>query len=157
MGALNFHCLFFGAEGKDGFLGHISITAAERDLLVRCRDAARTALREGFRALNAQGPTGRARLLEWRYMPLAAAEGFRLTPRFRMQGSFAYHTVNHPAWLPPQEVDVDDGTYLPTSFVARTTPVVAAAAFFATAEGILAPLCEREGWEMDRASRRASG
>lgn len=36
-----------------------------------------------------------------------------LSPRFRTQGSFQYDTLNKPYVTPPQEMDIDDGTYLP--------------------------------------------
>jgi hypothetical protein len=36
-----------------------------------------------------------------------------LTPRFATQGSFNYGTLNRPYKTPPQEMDIDDGTYLP--------------------------------------------
>lgn len=43
-----------------------------------------------------------------------ALEAFlKLEPRFMTQGSFKYGTLNRPYWTPPQEMDIDDGTYLP--------------------------------------------
>ncbi|WP_312584498.1 CBASS cGAMP synthase [Acinetobacter sp.] len=40
----------------------------------------------------------------------------RLTPRFLTQGSFMYDTLNKPYKCPPQEMDIDDGAYLPMQF-----------------------------------------
>ena len=38
------------------------------------------------------------------------------TPKFKMQGSFSYHTCNQPAHVPPQEIDLDDGLFMPVSY-----------------------------------------
>jgi hypothetical protein len=46
-----------------------------------------------------------------------ADDGFTVRPRFFTQGCFAYRTINDPAWTPPQQMDLDDGTYLPMTFV----------------------------------------
>lgn len=43
----------------------------------------------------------------------ARKELLTLTPRFWTQGSFQYDTLNNPYSTPPQEMDIDDGTYLP--------------------------------------------
>ena len=65
--------------------------------------------------------------------------GFTVRPRFFTQGSFAYRTINDPAWTPPQQMDLDDGTYLPMTFVQGAKPSVAAAAFFTIVDRALRP------------------
>lgn len=73
------------------------------------------------------------------------------TPKFRMQGSFSYHTCNQPAHVPPQEIDLDDGLFLPVSYFQKgqdRSPVVNSAAYFSIIERILAPLCGQKGWEL---------
>ena len=45
-----------------------------------------------------------------------------IEPRFWPQGSFVYKTQNMPA-QPPQQIDVDDGTYLPIEIL-RDAPVI---------------------------------
>ncbi|MBP4064403.1 CBASS cGAMP synthase [Acinetobacter baumannii] len=42
-------------------------------------------------------------------------EFLKLSPRFWTQGSFMYDTLNRP-YKPTQEMDIDDGTYLPMQF-----------------------------------------
>lgn len=70
-------------------------------------------------------------------------------PRFFTQGSWAYKTLNSPAQQPPQQADVDDGCYLPLSFVAQTKrPSIAATVFFAAAEEALKPLVEEMRWTL---------
>lgn len=69
-------------------------------------------------------------------------------PRFFTQGSWAYKTLNAPAQY-PQQVDIDDGCYLPLSFVSqKTRPSVAASVFFAAAEEALAPLVKEQRWKL---------
>ena len=43
------------------------------------------------------------------------AEFMKINPRFWTQGSFMYDTLNRP-YKPTQEMDIDDGTYLPMQF-----------------------------------------
>jgi hypothetical protein len=146
---LNAHRLLAGTDIKAGFKDNISISERlERVPLIAARDLVRETLRTGFRDLSDAGPQRKVVMLERRYVELAKRADFQLAPRFRMQGSFAYHTVNKPAWVPPQEIDLDDGIYLPTSFVGRQEPVIAARAFFAAVETILQPLCNNRGWEL---------
>lgn len=146
---LNAHRLLAGTALKAGFRDNISISERlERAPLITARDLTRQTLRSGFRSLSNAGAQSKMVLLERRYVALAKRADFQLAPRFRMQGSFAYHTVNKPAWIPPQEIDLDDGIYLPTSFVGRQEPVIAAKAFFGAVEVILQPLCNKNGWEL---------
>lgn len=69
-------------------------------------------------------------------------------PRFFTQGSWAYKTLNSPA-KQPQQADLDDGCYLPLSFVSQTTrPSTAATVFFAAAEEALKPLLAKYNWKL---------
>lgn len=146
---LNVHRLLAGTDAKDGFKDNITLDESrERAPLIAARDLVRETLRQGFRNLSNAEPQHKAVLLERRYAVLAKSESFKLAPRFRMQGSFAYYTVNRPAWVPPQEIDLDDGVYLPMSFVGTQEPVVAALAFFRAVEGMLKPVCARMGWTL---------
>ncbi|MGR3716054.1 MAG: CBASS cGAMP synthase [Thermohalobaculum sp.] len=132
-----------------GFWDNISLDdETERKPLIATRDEIRKVLREGFAGLNAGGFSRKAALLKASEATRAKEERFHLTPRFRMQGSFAYFTVNKPAYSPPQNIDLDDGVYLPTSFVDQRAPVVAAKAYFSVVKEILAPVCVRNGWTL---------
>lgn len=69
-------------------------------------------------------------------------------PRFFTQGSWAYKTLNSPAKR-PQQADIDDGCYLPLSFVTQTKrPSTATTVFFAAAEEALRPLVKEKRWEL---------
>lgn len=69
-----------------------------------------------------------------------------IEPRFFTQGSYSYKTLNHPAWPPEQQMDLDDGCYLPMSFVRGAKPSQASALFFDFVDGVLKALAQEEGW-----------
>ena len=68
-------------------------------------------------------------------------------------GVSAYGTCNVPAHQPPQEIDLDDGLFLPVSFLScngTLHPAVVSNGLFLAVERILAPLCEKKGWRLNR-------
>jgi len=69
-----------------------------------------------------------------------------VTPKFFTQGSCAYKTLNDPAWPPQQQKDMDDGCYLPLSFVRGARPSQAAQLFFDFVDAALQDLAAQEGW-----------
>jgi hypothetical protein len=73
--------------------------------------------------------------------------GRTITPRFFTQGSDKYKTLNRPAWMPPQRKDLDDGVYLPITFIKNARPSEAASTFFAIVDAALEDLIKREGWK----------
>ncbi len=73
--------------------------------------------------------------------------GRSIRPRFFTQGSHSYKTLNDPAWPPEQQMDLDDGCYLPMSFVKGTRPSQASALFFEFVDGVLEKLAEEKGWK----------
>lgn len=75
--------------------------------------------------------------------------GQEIRPRFFTQGSSSYKTLNYPAWPPEQQKDLDDGCYLPLSFVRGERPSKAASLFFQFVEGVLGKLAEEEGWTLN--------
>ncbi|WP_325058562.1 CBASS cGAMP synthase [Rhizobium mongolense] len=54
--------------------------------------------------------------------------------------------LNDPAWPPEQQMDLDDGCYLPLSFVKGARPSQASAMFFEFVDSVLTQLGEEEGW-----------
>lgn len=128
---LNLSPLFFTTvEDETCMLRELDISPEKRGWIANARLEVRNCLRSGIpRVLKANG-----------YMEDVPQ------PRFFTQGSWAYKTLNAPAKY-PQQSDIDDGCYLPLSFVAQTKrPSVAAAVFFAAAEEALTPLVEEKGW-----------
>jgi len=148
-GTLNVHRVFKGSQTRRGYLAALGLKDDRAASLREARDRIRKALREEMPDWN---NLAKARsLVEYRHIALASRMP-PLRPKFRMQGSSVYHTLNFPAHLPPQEVDFDDGVFLPTSFVnggGSNRPVVASKGYFAMVEQILGPLCAECGWQLD--------
>jgi hypothetical protein len=69
-------------------------------------------------------------------------------PRFFTQGSWAYKTINEPAQY-PQQADLDDGAYLPLSFLTELhKPSFASKIYFEAVEKVLRPLVASYGWKL---------
>ena len=133
---LNLSQLFFTSDANEtALLDHLDLDAKQKSEIQNAKGLVRAALREGI--------------------PLKYAElglpGKAPQPRFFTQGSWAYKTLNAPC-QPPQEADIDDGCYLPMTFVTQQTkrPSVAAEVFFRVAEAALAPLVKAMGWKFGR-------
>lgn len=130
---LNLNSLFYTTDENEACLhSALDLEAIHRVYIAGAKTDVRNCLRAGIpRVLKSKGYTDDAP-----------------QPRFFTQGSWAYKTLNAPA-QDPQQVDVDDGCYLPLSFVAQTTrPSVAANVFFAAAEEALAPLLKERRWRL---------
>lgn len=130
---LNLSPLFFTTVDDESCMhGELDLTPEKRAWIASARTDVRDCLRTGIpRVLRANGYT----------------EGVP-QPRFFTQGSWAYKTLNSPAQR-PQQADVDDGCYLPLSFVSQTKrPSTATTVFFAAAEEALKPLVEAKRWRL---------
>lgn len=130
---LNLSPLLFTTLADESCLhSNLDLTDAQRALIAEARSEVRSCLRSGIpRVLGELG-----------YQDEVPQ------PRFFTQGSWAYKTLNAPA-KKPQQADVDDGCYLPMSFVSQgTRPSVASAIFFEAAERALAPLVVQKKWKM---------
>jgi hypothetical protein len=69
-------------------------------------------------------------------------------PRFYTQGSWAYKTLNAPAQA-SQQADLDDGCYLPLSYIQEIgKPGTATKIFFTAVEKVLLPLAEQKSWTL---------
>lgn len=66
--------------------------------------------------------------------------------RFHTQGSFVYRTLNRPACIPPQQMDLDDGIFFRASDVQMFGP----GQLLTVMEGILGECARRKGWKMQR-------
>jgi hypothetical protein len=130
---LNLSTLFHtSADDKEAFFDNLTLSPEEKAELETARVDIRNCLREGIPAvLQAQG-----------------FEGEVPRPRFFTQGSWSYKTLNAPA-KEPQQADLDDGVYLPMTFVKQTKrPSKASQIFFAAAEDALRPLVRKNSWTM---------
>lgn len=123
--------LLHGAAGGVSFLDRLELEPEERTELETAREDVRRALVAAF-ARDARDRFGQV-----------------VTPRFFVQGSFAYKTLNQPAYPPKQQKDLDYGVYLPLTFVKEATPAQAADVYFGFVDEVLEALCEAQGWTFD--------
>lgn len=132
---LNLSSLFYTIDENEKCLhASLDLKFDQRAYIAQAKIDVRNCLRAGIpRVLKSKG-----------YTEIAPQ------PRFFTQGSWAYKTLNAPA-QDPQQADVDDGCYLPLSFVSQTTrPSVAAKVFFAVAEEALEKLVMERRWRLIR-------
>ncbi len=130
---LNLSTLFHSPTANSAtLLTNLNLAPAEKECLEDARVDVRNCLRDGIPSvLKAKG-----------------FEGDIPKPRFFTQGSWSYKTLNAPARI-PQQADLDDGAYLPMTFVKLSKrPSIACQIFFSAAEEALAPLVARRGWKM---------
>lgn len=143
---LDAHRLLRGTTGANGFKSELQVNPQTDQDLRHARRVLRTALREGMH----QWQTVVSREVMFPTLPAPVATRRNMSPKFRTQGSYVYGTVNEPAHL-SQQVDLDDGMFLPVSFVSadgRSQPSVAAKGYFQAVELILRPVCEKNGWRL---------
>ena len=150
MGA-NAHRTLFSSGDHDTYLRGLTVDTKEKEALQVARDEIRDQIRLGLRDWSDH--VDRGQLFEARALASACLtdSDLALRPKFRMQGSWSYHTLNRATRNPPQEIDLDDGVFLPVSFLSQNGgahPIVASAGYFTAVERILAPLCDRTGWTL---------
>lgn len=130
---LNLSSLFYTGDAAEQCLqAELDLDTHERDFIANAKGAVREALRAGIP----------------RELRLMGYDKDIPTPRFFTQGSWAYKTLNCPA-KKPQQADVDDGCYLPLSFLTQTRrPSIAAVVFFTVAQKALDPLVNERRWKL---------
>jgi hypothetical protein len=144
--ALNAHRVFSGPADGDHFLAALTLEPAREKLLIVARETCREAIRSGLRAWSTI--LQKSMLFE---AVVANVAPTSLTPKFKMQGSFAYRTLNAPAHTPPQEIDLDDGVFVPVSFLndnGRLHPALISSGYFRAVEALLRPVCREKGWTL---------
>lgn len=142
----NAHALFCGLKAEPSFLANLTIPDVDRAGLMQAKKEVRAALRAAAAQIPLQDEYWQdsyARLVKRQDRPVVQV-------KFMTQGSFAYHTINAPAQVPQQEIDLDDGMYVPVRFLENGEPALAAKGLFTFAESALAPLCRANGWVLDR-------
>ncbi|MDW7557573.1 MULTISPECIES: CBASS cGAMP synthase [Azospirillum] len=114
------------------YLSRLDLLREERALLVSARRDVRSHLKRVFAEADP-----------------ARYGGPRVEPRFFTQGSYAYKTINRPAFAPLQQMDMDDGCYLPMSFIRRGRPSQVSEAFFTFVDNALQDLARVKGWHFE--------
>ncbi len=152
---INAHKSFNGTH-DDAFVKQLKLPKHRDEELRAVRDELRDAIRTGLKDWTERFPieqivTKDAEIaLMQEEIEVADAFG---RPKFRMQGSFSYSTVNDPAKgkSPALQIDLDDGMFLPTRYISRDgalAPSVAAEGYFRAVEQLVSEVCDKNGWEL---------
>lgn len=141
----NAHALFCGLKADPSYLANLDVSNDERAQLMDSRRKIRAALKAATPRIlvtdNYWQDSYRQKV-GWRQRP-------DIQIKFMTQGSFAYRTLNDPAQKPRQEIDLDDGMYVPVQFLENGEPALAAKGLFEFVDTVLAPLCDANGWTLD--------
>ena len=132
MPAFNLHSLLDSTVYTDTFLAGLTLASDEREHMQSARTEIRDRLRTRLPALLQRA--------------LGSDQQVR-KPRFFTQGSWAYKTLNAPC-KDPQQADLDDGTYLPFSYLEATPPSVMSNVLFTCVEEVLQDLADEKGWKL---------
>ena len=141
----NAHALFVGLQKNPSYLASLEIEDSERQRLLNARHTIRTALRDAAYRLESDKRFWRRDYL----IETANRIQDDVKIKFMTQGSFAYKTLNAPAQPALQEIDLDDGMYVPVRFLSDNHPALAADALFAFVEEVLHQVCKTNGWSLD--------
>lgn len=128
--------LFHKHTHQDRFVNALNITEAQDAMLRDARRKVRAAVRAAF--------TEARRYLSQKVNEADLALIAQIRPKFMSQGSYVYGTLNTPCH-PSQEIDLDDGVYLPMAFINKE-PRLSMRWFFEVVDGALRELADREGW-----------
>ncbi len=142
--ALNAHGVFTGPADSDHYLAALTLRKQREEKLRSARDICRDAIRGGLRSWETL--LHKSALFEAVHANVAPPV---LRPKFRMQGSFTYRMLNEPAQSPPQEIDLDDGVFVPVSFLngnGDSHPALISSGYFKAVELLLVPVCAKHGW-----------
>lgn len=138
MPSLNLHSLLdTRVEGRVAFLDNLTLNPQERKLML----SARTDIRQ---RLKARLP----KRIQKKAEDAGQGQIDVPEPRFFTQGSWAYKTLNAPCRA-PQQADLDDGAYLPFSYIESQPPAQMSALLFEAVEEVLSELADDKGWEID--------
>lgn len=124
---------FYKSGSATCFLNRIEPTERLKETLVQGRKTIRDELRKEIQTYSETEDGGRGKIV----------------PKFYTQGSWVYKTANAPCNTPPQQVDYDDGIYLPVSYHEDEMPKIAAKSYFNEVENVLRKLAKRKGWHLD--------
>jgi hypothetical protein len=138
--------LLYARSENDRLIHQLEIEDDERATLLETRKKARSAIRKAFNDSKAILEEDFKKQSRLRDVQVAFRE---ITPAFWPQGSFSYGTLNNPAFSPPQQLDIDDGVYLPMELF-DDNPIYSKGVFFQIVDTALKQLvAENQGWEFD--------
>ncbi|WP_212631864.1 cyclic GMP-AMP synthase DncV-like nucleotidyltransferase [Pseudomonas sp. KB-10] len=137
---LNLSALFYNTLDNPSFLAELDLLPHEKEYINQAKNEIRTTLRASLKECLSK------------VLHDHGLSDLKIEPKFYIQGSWAYKTLNRPHTTPPQQSDLDDGVYLPMSIMKEhQKPSVASALFFEATEAALAPLVkEKKVWRMSQ-------
>lgn len=130
---IDYSALLYNTTEQAHFLKNLDLTQDEFEFIDTARKDIRRIIKESLpEVLKSKGIKGEMR-----------------EPRFYIQGSRSYRTLNRPAIVPPQQSDIDDGVYLPLTIVKEEEkPDEAIELFFDSVNEVLKPLVHEKGWSL---------
>lgn len=169
----NFHNYY--SSSSDGLVAKLILSDTKNSELKALRKVVRTRIKDVFEEAKAVVKNSellsifevRQKLAQYRFKYLSAEcqqeiaqlisnmdenqrRAFqKISPRFWTQGSFAYDTLNLP-YQRPQEMDIDDGTYLPME-IFDEQPAIGHTLLFLLVDAALESLvAEHQGWAFEQ-------
>ena len=146
-------------KSSEGFIPKITPNSNDTKYLKQARKLIRDSIKQTFdlisNALN-QDHLGKW-LINEESIPYCYIEAIRklkkdqkealkkVQPKFLSQGSFVYKTMNTPCHQPPQQIDLDDGVYLPIDMM-RDGPIIGKNLFFIIIDNTLNQLAKKNDW-----------
>ena len=135
------------------FRDEISLTKEDRQNLTDARKTIRGTIRQVFNEMPTKYFTDNIQTV---LAEFSKNTNDKIKPKFMTQGSYAYNTINQPAKPLIQQMDLDDGVYLPLSYVEDK-----ANGNFNQAAGIVrnviyncvSDLCYEENWGVKKHSK----
>lgn len=137
----NAHALFSGLKTAPSYLAGLDIGDDARRDLMSARTKVRSALRSAASSIQLRDEYWQG---GWDSAAKRSSRS-RIEVKFMTQGSFAYKTINDPAQI-SQEIDLDDGMYVPVEFLDNGEPALTARGLFDFVYNTLTPLARSEGW-----------
>ena len=151
----NANALFAGLKTQQSFNNAIHIQSGDPEdkALISARSKIRAQLRSSFKGIKSYLRRDDIRKVLFvnrgDHFHQQARKLESIDVRFLTQGSHAYGTLIRPAQPQFQEIDLDDGVYVPMPFV-EGRPIFSSAGLFEIIQRVLDPLVEREGWHFVR-------
>ena len=146
-------------KSSEGFIPKITPNSNDTKYLKQARKLIRDSIKQTFdlisNALN-QDHLGKW-LINEESIPYCYIEAIRklqtdqkealkkVQPKFLSQGSCVYKTMNTPCHQPPQQIDLDDGVYLPIDMM-RDGPIIGKNLFFIIIDNTLNQLAKKNDW-----------
>ena len=129
-------------ESPSAFLCSLKIAKDKDNKLKTLRDIAREGIIKKWS--DAKDEVKKDEKLYKRISEASMEKFVKLKPRFKMQGSYVYGTIVTPAH-PSQEIDLDDGMYIPMSVVMQDDKTMSSA-MFEVVDKVLSKMASKQGW-----------